>query len=104
MSAKMSAMDQINHNLALMNQVSQHLGVVADAILALTSDDPLSRGDFRACVRSAQHCITQAEAALTKGMEGALNDVIMYCLARIQLAATNLGTAVAAYRAAWAST
>lgn len=96
--------DKTNPNILLMEQVNRHLRSVTEVLFELTSEAMPFREQFRAHVRRAQQCIVQAEAELSGCAEGALTEVVMYCLARIQLAATNLNTAVAAYRAAWAST
>lgn len=85
-------------------RINEHLGVVADVIRALTSDEMFHREAFRAAVRSGYRCLTEAEIALAQNIEHMSPHGGLYLQARIQLAATNLGTAVAAYRAAWAST
>lgn len=74
-------------------QIAEHLGFVADAILALTGDEMLTREQFRMCVRTALRNLAEAER-----WAGASDQ------SRVHLAATNLNTAVAAYRASWAST
>lgn len=84
--------------------VDQHIGFVTDAIIALTSEDMLNREQFRACVRTAQHNLFRADAEVRKAIETMPPHASAYLLARIQLAATNLNTAVIAYRASWAST
>lgn len=84
--------------------VDQHLGFVADACLALTSEDMLNREQLRACVRTAQRNIHEASQVILNAVVTMPPHASAYLQARVQLAATNLNTAVAAYRAAWSST
>jgi len=85
-------------------RINEHLSVVADVIRALTSDEMLHREALRAAVRSGYRCLVEAEIALAQNIESMTPHGGLYLQARIQLAATNLGTAVIAYRASWAST
>lgn len=83
--------------------VDQHLSTVADAIRALISEDMLNREQFRAAVRTAYRCLVEADTALKRDCR-MLDAPFAQLQARVQLAAINLNTAVAAYRAAWSST
>lgn len=73
-----------------------------EACERLPADPPLNREQFRETLCRAQESLSAAEDIIL-GSSLSL-DLAMFLMARVQLAATNLNTAVAAYRASWAST
>lgn len=82
--------------------LNAHLNDVNEACEILPADPPLTREQFREALCRAQEAISAAEDII---LGSALTlDLAMFLMARVQLAATNLNTAVIAYRAAWAST
>lgn len=85
-----------------MQDLNADLSCVAKICLVLPAEPPLNREHFRAALIEGQRALIRAERIVG---EMDLNaDTAAVFMQRIQLAATNLNTAVIAYRASWAST
>lgn len=85
-----------------MQDLNAHLICAAQACIRLPAEPPLPREQFRATLADAQRSLLAAECIVG---EMDLNaDTAAVFMQRVQLAATNLNTAVVAYRASWAST
>lgn len=82
--------------------LNAHLNDVNEACERLPAEPMLNREQFRETLCHAQEALAAAED-IVLGSSLTL-DLAMFLMARIQLAATNLNTAVAAYRASWSST